>query len=119
MYNNNRVYFDRGFLNNDEGMAAYQLTISRPIFSSDTKEREDFESLLTITDCYRQVALEFDVISLYDEDDNLYYDENEYDERIIKIQLLKKQLEKIESELQQFYCDHESEFKKVDKQKGS
>ncbi len=51
-------YYKRGFLNKDEGMAAFDCQVSIETFQG---ERPYINAGFTISDCSRQISLDFDV----------------------------------------------------------
>ncbi len=59
MENKSHKYYKRGFLNKDEGMAAFSCDVS-----VDAEDYPYLHASLTVTDCNRSVCLDFNCSSL-------------------------------------------------------
>jgi hypothetical protein len=95
MYNNTLFKInERGFLNKEEGIASYNVVgeIYKDKYEKDGVEQVRASCDLVISDCNRQITLDFSLSEF-----NRGYDLNaDYENAIYKLQMLRSALDKVE-----------------------
>lgn len=85
-------YYDRGFLNQDKGMASYEANVEANSYGVDAS--------LLLSDCYRQITLDFS-----------YYSDKQYSERLEKVDLLLQKIREMKDEMIESYDLYKAEEK--------
>ena len=81
-------YYKRGFLNKDEGLAAFVANVN--FEASQCQHSYYINAGFTISDCSRQITLDFDVSD---------YDAGDYDKAMYKLNTLINELQEFNTKL--------------------